>query len=153
MRDLILLIIVFGAIPFILARPYVGVLLWVWLGLMNPHRLAWGLAASLPLSAVVAGVTDVGLLFSSERKRVTWSGMLITWVALIVWMNVSTFFALIPENSWIEWERTMKIQFGVLLTLMLINTTERINLIVFVTALSLFFYCVKFVIFSLLKGV
>lgn len=152
MRDLILLIIVFGSIPFILARPYIGVLMWAWLGFMNPHRLAWGLASSLPLSAIVLGGTAIGLLFSREPKRLPWSGMLVVWMLLILWMNVSTFFALIPENSWIEWDRTMKIQIGVLLTLLLITSTERIKLMLWVTALSLGFYGVKGGIFALFTG-
>ena len=44
MRDIALVIIVFGSLPFILARPYIGILMWSWLGYMSPHRLAYGFA-------------------------------------------------------------------------------------------------------------
>ena len=38
MRDLALTAIVFGSIPFILKRPYIGMLMWVWLSIMKmPH--------------------------------------------------------------------------------------------------------------------
>ena len=48
MRDLIVvLIFTYGAV-LTLRRPYVGALLWVWIGLMNPHRMGWGFAYSLP---------------------------------------------------------------------------------------------------------
>ena len=33
MRDVIITMIVIGALPFILARPFLGVLMWTWLGL------------------------------------------------------------------------------------------------------------------------
>jgi len=38
MRDILVTAIVFGTLPFILKRPWVGILLWCWLGYMNPHR-------------------------------------------------------------------------------------------------------------------
>ena len=42
MRDLLIVLIVFGSLPLILVRPQIGILMWFWLGMMNPHRLAWG---------------------------------------------------------------------------------------------------------------
>ena len=42
MRSLVLTLIVFGSIPLIIVKPPVGVLMWSWLGYMNPHRLSWG---------------------------------------------------------------------------------------------------------------
>ena len=44
MRDLIVALIVFGALPYVLVRPHVGILLWSWISYMNPHKLAWGWA-------------------------------------------------------------------------------------------------------------
>jgi hypothetical protein len=37
MRDILVTLIVFGALPFVFKRPYIGVLLWVWISVMNPH--------------------------------------------------------------------------------------------------------------------
>ena len=39
MRDIAVTAVVFGLLPFILWRPHIGILVWTWLGLMNPHRL------------------------------------------------------------------------------------------------------------------
>ena len=44
MRDIIVTLAVFGLLPLILRRPWLGVLAWSWLGFMNPHRLTWGFA-------------------------------------------------------------------------------------------------------------
>ncbi len=152
MRDYVLLAVVFGALPFVLARPHIGVLLWCWLGFMNPHRLGWGLASSLPLSAYAAAVTTVGLLFSRDPKRIPWSALIAVWIAFVLWMNLATFDSMIPDNSWVEWRRTMKIQFGALLTLILINNPERLRQVIWVTAVSLGFYGVKGGIFALATG-
>ena len=43
-RDLLVTAIVLGALPFALKHAYIGVLLWTWISIMNPHRLAWGFA-------------------------------------------------------------------------------------------------------------
>jgi hypothetical protein len=102
-------LIVCGSLPFILMRPWYGVIVLAWLGYMNPHRLAWGFAYNFPSPEVVALVTLVGIVFSSDRKRLPWSGTLFIWFVLIVWMNVTTLFALDPVAD-IEWDRTMKIQ-------------------------------------------
>jgi probable O-glycosylation ligase (exosortase A-associated) len=152
MRDIILVVIVGGMLPFALVRPYVGVLMWAWLGMMNPHRLTWGFAYDLPFAAIVAGVTLIGMLFSQDRKSVPLTGMTVVWFLFVLWLNVTTLFALDPEAAYPEWSRAMKIQLFSFLTVMLIRTRTRFNALLAVIALSLAFYGVKGGIFSILTG-
>ncbi len=152
MRDLLVGLIVFGALPFVLARPYIGVLLWSWLGYMNPHRLTWGWAYYFPFSQVVAIVTMVGLLFSKEKKQIPWTSTTIIWLLFIAWMNVTTLFALTPETAIPEWDRAMKIQLVGLITLLTITTKERMNALIWVIVISLGFYGVKGGLFSIATG-
>jgi hypothetical protein len=60
MRDIALALFIFGMIPFILMRPFIGLLIWSWLGYMNPHRLCYGFAYSFPWVMLVAIVTLIG---------------------------------------------------------------------------------------------
>jgi hypothetical protein len=83
-RDILLLVIIFGAVPFILARPHIGVMVWSWLGYMNPHRFAYGFAFTFPFSAVVGGATLLAALFSSEKKNIPWYSITIFWLLLVV---------------------------------------------------------------------
>ncbi|HCX34147.1 MAG TPA: putative O-glycosylation ligase, exosortase A system-associated, partial [Rhodocyclaceae bacterium] len=53
MRDIAVTLAVFGSLPFILRRPWIGILVWTWLGFMNPHRLAWGFSTTLPFAMIV----------------------------------------------------------------------------------------------------
>jgi len=152
MRDLAIVLIVCGSLPFILVRPWIGVLVWAWLGYMNPHRLAWGFAYNFPFAEIVALVTMCGILFSREKKRLPWSFTLFLWLALIAWMNVTTVFALDPVSADVEWDRTMKIQLISLVTLLLMHGRDRINWLVIVIALSLGFFGVKGGIFTILTG-
>lgn len=152
MRDIIIALVVFGAVPYILTRPHIGVLVWSWLGYMNPHRMTYGFAYSFPFSTVTAIATLAGIVFSSEKKTMPWSGALVAWILFVIWLNVTTPFALNPAEAMYEWDRTMKTMLMVLITLLVINTQERINALVWIIVLSLGFYGVKGGIFSLATG-
>ena len=60
--------------PFILVRPWIGILLWSWLGYMNPHRLSWGFAYDFPFAAVAGAATLVGLVFTRDRRGLPMTG-------------------------------------------------------------------------------
>ncbi len=72
MRDIVLACIVFGSLPFILKRPFWGILMLAWLGYMNPHRLTWGFMFDMPVVSIVA-VTTLGAMLAS-KGRSAWSG-------------------------------------------------------------------------------
>lgn len=152
MRDILITLLVFSTLPFIVMRPSNGVYVWSWLGYMNPHRLAYGFAYSFPFAAVVAAATMLGFIFSKEKKMMHWTpttALLIIWV---LWMCITTALAIFPDAAWDELKRTLKIQFMVLLTLMLINDRNRIDMLVWVIALSIGFYGIKGGVFAVLKG-
>lgn len=150
MRDLLIALIVFGAVPFMLARPSIGVYLWCWISYMNPHRLAYGWAYHYPFAAVIAGSTLVATLFTKDRQKIPWTGITLLWVALIAWMNVSTLFALVPDDALKQWDRAMKIQLMTFVTLLAITTRERLQWLIWAITLSIGFYGVKGGIFSIL---
>lgn len=152
MRDIFVLAVVFGALPFILSKPYIGIYLWSWLGYMNPHRLAWGFAYNFPFAFIVAIVTLVALVFSREPKRVPWTRESIVLLVLILWMLVTTIFSLYPQLAWPQMEKVAKIQLMIFLTMMLINTREKIETLVLIIALSLGFYGIKGGIFTIVHG-
>ena len=94
MRDLLVLLLVCASIPLIIMRPWIGVIVWSWLGYMNPHRLAWGFAYDYPFAQVVAAVTLASLLaamfMGKEKLRAEGSVTLCLWLALVLWMNLTT---------------------------------------------------------------
>lgn len=152
MRDLLITALILGALPWILMRPHVGALMYAWLGLMNPHRLTYGFAYSFPFGTIVALSTIFSLVISREKKQLPWSSLFIIWLLFIVWMNITTFFALVPDAAIIEWDRAMKIQLMVLVTMVLIQGQARINAFVWVIVISLGFFGVKGGIFTILTG-
>lgn len=151
-RDILLTITILGSLVMIVKRPWVGVLVWCWLSYMNPHRLVWDFAYGKPFAQVVAIVTLVAMVFSSERLRLPRSSILPVWLGFIAWTSVTTFFAIDRQLSLMEWELFLKIQFMTLVTLLLINTRERLNLLVWVIVASLGFFGVKGGIFTIITG-
>lgn len=151
-RDIAVTLIVIGSLPFILRRPYIGVLVWAWLSYMNPHRLSWGFAYDMPFAQIVAIVLLVGLFFSKESKKIPMDGLLVTWLAFLFWMTITTAFALSERNAMESYSITMKIQLLTFITMMCMTNQKRIDLLIMVICLSIGFYSIKGGIFTLLTG-
>jgi len=152
MRDIFVTTVIFGALPFVLARPYIGILLWTWVSFMNPHRLCWGFAYDFPFAMIVALVTLISVLISHEPKKIPWTRETVLLLIFIVWMVSTTIFSVYPILAWPQLEKVVKIQLMVFVTMMLMQSKERLNLLVWVLALSLAFYGVKGGIFTITHG-
>ena len=152
MRDLLLCTLVFGALPFVLRWPFLGVLLWTWLGLMNPHRFLWGFAQGLPFAQVVFLATVVGVLLAREPWRVPLKPEVWLLVLFGLWMLFTTRFALFPSVADVQWQKVWRVLLGTLLTLQLANSRRRVLWLAGVAAGSLGFYGVKGGVFTLLSA-
>ena len=143
MRDIALVILIGGLLPFIFRRPFLGVLMWTWIGIMNPHRLTYGFAQELPIAMVVGLMTIIAFLGTRENKHLPMNATTILLLLWIFWMTVTTIFSLVPEGAWLQWQKVMKIQLMTVLTLILLKGPRRINMLVWVATLSIIFFGVK----------
>lgn len=151
MRDVLLTLVVFGAIPFILRRPHLGILMYVWLSVMNPHRLTWSFAHDFNFAAIVAVTTLVGAVFARKRPLPINSLSLVL-LAFVGWTSVTTVFALYPSDSFELWVTMMKTQLMVLLIPLLFQTREQVRQLIWVIVLSIGYYGTKGGVFTLLTG-
>ena len=153
MRDILLTMIVFGFIPFILYRPYVGILVWSWLGFMNPHRLCYGFAYDFPYSKIIGLITIVSFLIFYKDKVLPKSSMLL-WLLLmfVFWTGITTIDAIYPEEAMTVWAGFLKIVFMVFLTLFMVNDVKKLNMLIAVIVLSLGFYGFKGGLFTLITA-
>jgi len=152
MRDVAVTLAVFGSLPFILRRPWIGIIMFSWLGFMNPHRMAWGFSMNMPFAMIVALTTLVGILASSEPKKIPWTRESVVLLCFVLWTVFTTLFALFPGEAWLQLEKVLKIQLMIFVAMMLITTRERVHLLVVTMALSIGFYGVKGGIFTILHG-
>ena len=152
MRDLLIFAIVFWVLLKAFSRPYIGVYLWTWMGLMNPHRLTWGMAYDFPFSAVIAGVTFAGIFTSKEHKRMVWSRETILLLIFIGWMLVTTLFAFDQGVALEYLNRVLKILIFMFITIYLITDHKKLTILLWVTVASLGYFGLKGGVFTLLKG-
>jgi probable O-glycosylation ligase (exosortase A-associated) len=151
-RDLALFALVFGSVPLILARPYIGVLLWTVFAFLNPHRFAWGAAYDFRFSLVIGATLVIATLFSRNRGRMIWTPVTCLWLVFFCWTVLTTAFALEPIDADVEWSRWWKINLVCVLSILLMQSRERLNQLIWTIVLSLGFYGVKGGLFTIANG-
>lgn len=152
MRDVVITLIILGSLPFILRRPYIGILMWVWVSVMNPHRLSWGFAYSFPFAAIIAATTLVALVATSEPKKLPMTPVVLTLLAFFGWMCVTTVFSMWPDESVVMLNRVSKIMLMTCVTIMLIKTRKQVQLLVWVLVGSLGYFGTKGGVFTIATG-
>ncbi len=156
MRDIIVTLLIFGALPLILWRPWIGILVWSWIGYMNPHRLAWGFAYSFPFAMLVGATLLLAMMLAvmtgREKYRLPWNGTIALWLAFIAWMCLTTALAIYPHVSVVSLDKVLKIQIMTLITMMLITDAYKIRALIWVIVGSIAYYSVKGGVFTLMTG-
>ncbi|KAI5916662.1 putative O-glycosylation ligase, exosortase A system-associated [Thauera sp. 2A1] len=152
MRDIAVTLAVFGSLPFILKRPWIGILVWTWLGFMNPHRMAWGFSTTMPFAYIVALTTFTSMIMHRVPKRIPWERETVVLALFIGWMLITTINALFPAYAWEQFEKIIKIQVMIFVAMMLITTEDRLKWLVWVIAISIGVYGLKGGIFTIIHG-
>jgi probable O-glycosylation ligase (exosortase A-associated) len=152
MRDYIIMAVVFSLLPVAFVRPYVGALMWVWISIMNPHRLTWGPAYGFPFAMLTAITTMAGVFISNDRGRFPSSRETTLLILMGVWFTLTTTVALMPEAAWAKWDRVIKIYIMTIVPLFLLQERNRLRLLLLVMTLSIAFFSVKGGLFSLITG-
>lgn len=152
MRDILIIAIVMAGSLAALRRPWIGIMLWTWLSIMNPHRYAWGLAYSAPLAAIAAASVVLGLLMTKDRES-PFKASPVTWMVIfMVWITISWLAGLDPAGDYEQWKKVMKIDVMIVLSLLLLHSKQHIFALMWVCAGSLALLGVKGGIFTLTSG-
>lgn len=152
MRDILLAAILAMTVPFAFRYAFIGVLLWTWVGIMNPHRLAYGFMHSAPVAMIVALVTFIGLFTTRDRVKPLWSVPMVVLLTLLLWMCVTTVTAFFPDDSQVQLIKVLKIQMMTFIAAAVLYKKLHIRLFIWVNVLSLGFYGVKGGIFTITSG-
>ena len=152
MRDILVISLVALFALMALRRPWIGVMLWTWISIMNPHRYAWGFAATAPVAMVAALVTLIGMLFTRERESPFKGAPIWLFLAFSVWITLSWLFGVDPAGDYAQWDKVMKIYLMTFVALILLNNRHHIMAFVWVTVGSLALLGLKGGIFTALHG-
>jgi len=159
MRDFIVIVILLGAVPICLVRPYFGILMWFWVTYFNPHRFAWSYAYTFPAALVVAVPTLVGTVFAKKSLRALLTAESLLLIALWLWFGVTyihaqdiPLFAGNMKDADYEMGHISKILLMTFVMTLVINSKERLKNILLVTAGSLGMLALKSSQFGLRMG-
>lgn len=152
LRDIAVTLVVVGVLPFVLRHAYIGVLLWTWISVMNPHKLAWGFATNAPFAAMAAGVTLVSLLTTRDPVKVPVNPTVALLAAFLVWVTITTATAFHVDASYAQLQKVLKIQLMTLVALAVLCDLKHLQLFVWVNVLSIGFYGVKGGIYTITTG-
>jgi probable O-glycosylation ligase (exosortase A-associated) len=156
MRDIIIVAIILGSVPFCFLRPYFGVLMWVWVAYFNPHRFTWGFAYNFPVATLIAIPTLIGMLFVRKVNRhpwvlqtvlllVFWSWVCFTWV---VATHIPIFADHIDEGK-LQLVETSKVLLMTFVVILLVNSRKKLEGLFLVTALSFGILAIKGALFGI----
>lgn len=151
-RDILLACVMVVAIPASFFRPWVGVLVFAWLGFMNPQRLGWGFAYNFPFAFIVGALTLAGLPFTGQRDRLPATVESYLLIALWVFFGVTTAFALYPDAAQDQLLKVSKILAMTFAMILLLQDRRKLRLLLYVIAFSIGFYGFKGGIFACLTG-
>ena len=153
LRDILITLIVFGSLPFIFRRPYVGIIMWCWISYMNPHRGAWGFAYNMPFAAIIAGVTMLAMLTQAKQvQKLDKNSITILWFLFLLWTGVTTIFAFYPDFAMTLFKSYFKIMLMTFIALMLINDQKKLNHFIWIIVFSVGYFGVKGGVFTIATG-
>jgi len=143
MRDIVILGIIFLSTPIALFRPFYGVLVWTWIAYFNPHRYAWGIAHNFPVALMIAVPTLIGTVFTRQRNRHLFVRETNILCLLWLWFLVTTAyvgyepaFAGHVNEAHFQFAEISKILLMTMVTILLVNTREKLRLLLWVVLLS-----------------
>jgi putative inorganic carbon (HCO3(-)) transporter len=143
LRDIVLATVMVAILPYVFRFAFIGILLWTWIGIMNPHKLAWGFMYDAPVATIAAIVVFVALFTTKDRVKLPATSSLVVLALFILWSCVTTASAFFVAESAIQLEKVLKIQLMVVVSAAVLYKFEHIRLFIWVNVMSLAFYGIK----------
>lgn len=152
MRDIVFTALVFGMLPVVLARPLIGMLLFVWISLMTPHRFTWGFAYDFPFAALVAVCILIGLLLTKDKVR--YEPNLVLWLLILLplWMCVTTVFAFEREIAQFRLGEVLKVFLFVHVAAMVLKSRKHVEWLIWVMVISVGIFGIKGGLFTIVNA-
>jgi putative inorganic carbon (HCO3(-)) transporter len=152
MRDVIVTLLVFGSLPFVFKRPWLGAVLWIWISVMNPHSQGYGFARTMPFAAIIAATAFASWVISNAKYKLQPSPVTAVFLVFLAWMSVTSLGAIHPDQVGDQWIKVYKI-FGMnLLVMMLMQNRKHIEAAVWSMVVSVGVYGVKGGLFTIRSG-
>lgn len=136
MRDFVLLAFIAAFLLLGLKRPFAWVLLYLYIDIVTPQKVGWGLIGELQLSLIAFLAAFAGWLFfdSKQGSRLSLRQGLI--VALLLWCGFTTLIADYPEAAAAKWDWVWKSLFFAAFLPLTLRTKLRVEAAALIMVLS-----------------
>ncbi len=151
MRDFVLGPIIIALAGYGLMHPWLGIMGWTWVSIMNPHAYSWQLS-SMPVAAAIAISILLGVLLTKDQRNFFLTRETVVLMLFMLWMCITLPFSFYFDDSFRLWNRVMKIDLMVLVAMIVLYTKRHITMLAWVLAVSVGFYGVKGGLFTLATG-
>ena len=152
MRDYVMVIVFTGLLPMAVRHTWFGILLWTWVSIMNPHKLAWSFAVNMPFAAAAAIAVFISLIVDRKSWRIPREPLVVVLTLFTLWMCLTTLTAINAEQSQVQLLKVTKILVMTLVAFAAIRERRHIELFILVIVMSIGFYGVKGGLFTIING-
>lgn len=151
MRDLALGLLLLFITLRSLNLPWLGIMNWTLISIMNPHKLSWRID-TYPVAMLAALATMVSVLVSRDPKRFPFTRETGLFLLLMVWFTVTWLVSGNIEGNYESWLKVMKIDFMLLVALLVLHNRMHLMALTWVVAGSIAFYGIKGGVFTIANG-
>jgi probable O-glycosylation ligase (exosortase A-associated) len=152
MRDIAIVSFIFAMVPVMIKKPWIGVMMWVWISVMTPHAFGWGFAPQFRVALVAGIATLIGLVVTRDRVKFPLNGTTVLLIVFSLWMTVTLIYAFRFTAALGRWEEVMKMLTFVFVVASVLHTRKHVEVLLWVIVFSVGFYGVKGGIFTILTG-
>ena len=153
MRDILLASVVSALLLMVFKHPVIGAYLWAWLGLMNPHKMTFGFARTLPWALLAAIFTLLAVAMTKKRQAVPMTSIVVVQVLLVLHMGFTSFFSLaagsVPLDRFIF---VFKVHMMLFVTWMLVCDAKQLRWLIWIVTMSVGFFGIKGGVWTIMTG-
>ncbi|MBN1559658.1 putative O-glycosylation ligase, exosortase A system-associated [candidate division KSB1 bacterium] len=154
MRDLVIVLVYAAALGYALWKrnAFIAILVFFWISFMNPHRYSWGFAYSLPLAMGSVAITFATMALQFNQLKWPRTRELYFFFLLWLFITITTIFSMYPPWAWEKWSIVNKILLMTFVSMLIINTKNRIIIFLFAIILFIGSVGIKGAVFGFLTG-
>lgn len=154
MRDFVVLAGLLAFIPLAMMRLHIATLLWTWIAVMAPHRMAYGFIYSAPINKIIAVVSLIAALVSPDKKSLPGGLLSILIIIFFLWTTLTTFVgSSYPDESMPDYFiHIFPVFIHIILIMICINSKDRLHAFIWIIAISLGFHGAKMGLVTIVEG-
>lgn len=142
LHQLLFLVVFFALLPTVLLSAFAGALIYKWLEYLPPaHAYS---VSFLPgyISLAIGTLTFIVWVIKEQKSPPRPPGLMLLLAALVVWISITTLFALAPDAAYLKWDRTVKVLGFAMLTAQMLSNRERLEAYAWVLVLCTAYYAI-----------